>query len=281
VRSLGARVFSLAAASDAQAEASARLARAVNEAYDDAAHRVDVASGDGSLLRGEVLARWYDVIGTGDVMRAFESRVAWLRDRVRAAVTGRPAADAELRTAVESSVDGLVHAAADRAAEESAESWRARPAGKALIEPRLDAASAGLLADTREEVRRWQGYVFDLVGEEGLAKRSSARVASLGVNGAGLAVMLAVFLQTGGLTGAEVVVAGGSSALGHKVLEAILGDQAVRSLAARARDDLLERVDRLLAAEAARFRTLVEPVAPAAEQIAAVEAALAAVQGAR
>ena len=40
--------------------------------------------------------------------------------------------------------------------------------------------------------------------------------------------MLAVFLQTGGLTGAEVVVAGGTSALGQRVLEAVFGDQAVR-----------------------------------------------------
>ncbi len=53
--------------------------------------------------------------------------------------------------------------------------------------------------------------------------------------------MLAVFVQTGGLTGAEVVVAGGTSAVGQKVLEAILGDQAVRTLAATAREDLLER----------------------------------------
>ncbi len=58
-----------------------------------------------------------------------------------------------------------------------------------------------------------------------------ARLASLGVNGAGLTVMLAVFAHTGGLTGAEVVVAGGTSAVGQKLLEAIFGDQAVRQLA--------------------------------------------------
>ena len=58
--------------------------------------------------------------------------------------------------------------------------------------------------------------------------------------------MLAVFAQTGGLTGAEVVVAGGTSALGQRVLEAVFGDQAVRTLAAQAREDLLARVERLL-----------------------------------
>ena len=59
--------------------------------------------------------------------------------------------------------------------------------------------------------------------------------------------MLAVFTQTGGLTGAEVAVAGGTSAAGQRILEALLGDQAVRSLAARAREMLLERTRRLLA----------------------------------
>ena len=83
-------------------------------------------------------------------------------------------------------------------------------------------------------MRAWQGVVFELVREEGASKRTTARLASLGVNGAGLTVMLAVFAHTGGLTGAEVVVAGGTSAVGQKLLEAIFGDQAVRALAARA-----------------------------------------------
>ena len=55
------------------------------------------------------------------------------------------------------------------------------------------------------------------------------------------------------MTGAEVVVAGGTSALSQKVLEAIFGDQAIRNLAAKARTDLLQRVDVLLDAEAARY----------------------------
>ena len=102
-------------------------------------------------------------------------------------------------------------------------------------------------------MRAWQGQVFELVQREGQDKRTTARLASLGVNAAGLTVMLAVFVQTAGLTGAEVAIAGGTTAAGQKVLEAVFGDQAVRALAAQARTDLLARVDRLLDAEAARF----------------------------
>ena len=127
-------------------------------------------------------------------------------------------------------------------------------------------------------MRAWQGVVFELVREEGASKRTTARLASLGVNGAGLTVMLAVFAHTGGLTGAEVVVAGGTSALGQKVLEAIFGDQAVRTLAARAREDLLERVERLLRDDAARFDALLDELRPEADSFARLHGALDAVR---
>ena len=262
--SLPPRAGAVAAAVDEQVEAAARLQQAVDAAYDEAREEVDRAVRDGSLLRGEVLARWHDVVGTGDLMRTLESRVGWLRDRVRSFMTGVPPADAELRSAVQSGVDAVVQAAADRAAERSAAAWRGLPGGRALLADaaRMDAASAALPEETDAEVRAWQAFVFDLVREEGAGKRTTARLASLGVNGAGLTVMIAVFASTGGLTGAEVVVAGGTSALGQKVLEAIFGDQAVRTLAARARDDLLARVERLLAGEAGRFRERLAPVAP-------------------
>jgi hypothetical protein len=215
-------------------------------------------------------------------MRALESRLGRLRDRVRSLVTGAPAATEELRTAVESSVDAVVFAAADRAAERAAAAWRGRPAGRALLEgARLDAASPQLLERTREAVRGWQGEVFELVSREAGGKRTTARFASLGVNGAGLVVMLAVFAQTGGLTGAEVVVAGGTSAVGQRVLEALLGDQAVRTLAARAREDLLRRTRELLDAEAARYHERLEAAAPPAGAHERLEAAVRTVERAR
>jgi hypothetical protein len=128
--------------------------------------------------------------------------------------------------------------------------------------PRLEVVSPEFASAAEREIRAWQASVFDLVREEGAGKRTTARFASLGVNGAGLVVMLAVFAHTGGLTGAEVVVAGGTSALSQKLLEAIFGDQAVRALAAKARADLLERVEALLEQDAGRFTAVLEPVSP-------------------
>ena len=108
VRSLAARVFVLASAADEQAEAVARLRREVDSAYDEALAHVDEASGDGSLLRGEVLARWQEFVGTGEMMRALESKVSRVRDRVTAAVKGKPAPGSDLAEALESGVEALV-----------------------------------------------------------------------------------------------------------------------------------------------------------------------------
>jgi hypothetical protein len=259
-----------------QLSAAAELRAEVDAAYAAAGQEVEAALRSGSLLRGEVLARWHEVIGTGDAMRALESRVGWARDRLRSVFTGKPSDDGELREAVENRVEAVVRAAAERAAERTARAWRDRLAGQALLAEAtgLDRASVELEAATEDEVRAWQGVVFDLVRAEGASKRATARLASLGVNGAGLTVMLAVFAHTGGLTGAEVVVAGGTSALSQKVLEAIFGDQAVRTLAAQAREDLFARVERLLREDAARFDALLDEAAPEAESFARLHGAV-------
>lgn len=201
-----------------------------------------------------------------------EPRARRHHDRVRAA---RPSS-----SWVENRLEAVVRTAAERASERTARAWRDRVPGRALLEcaPELERASSGLEEAAADEVRAWQGVVFDLVREEGASKRTTARLASLGVNGAGLTVMLAVFAHTGGLTGGEIVVAGGTSAVGQKVLEAIFGDQAVRTLAARAREDLIERVDRLLRAEAKRFDVLLDRSAPQADSFARLHAAVDAIR---
>ena len=102
-------------------------------------------------------------------------------------------------------------------------------------------------------MRDWQGFVLELVRSEGAGKRSQARLLSWGVNGAGAALMIAVFASTAGLTGAEVAIAGGTTAVGQRLLEAVFGDNAVRELAARARADLDARADRVLRREQDRF----------------------------
>ncbi|MGW3346558.1 ABC transporter [Nonomuraea rubra] len=266
--SLATRVPSLAAAVERQQAAFDGLRSIVAGAYAGGMADFDEGMRDGSLLRGEVLARWQDFIGTGDLMRSLESRVGRLRDRVVGFFTGRMP-EVQLRDALESGVEALIRGAADGSAERALEGWSAAPGGPGLLDrlgavesARLGRASADLAKRAESAVRGWQEYVLDLVREEGAERRTTARVASFGVNGAGLLLMLAVFASTGGLTGIEVGIAGGTSVLSQKLLEAVFGDQAVRSLTARAREDLRERVRGLLDEEAARFTDRLEPMEP-------------------
>jgi hypothetical protein len=94
--------------------------------------------------------------------------------------------------------------------------------------------------------------------------------------------MVAVFASTAGLSGAELAIAGGTTTVGQRVLEAVFGDAAVRALAARARADLDARADRLLRHEQDRFDELLGVVADApaaADRLRRAVAALAAARG--
>jgi energy-coupling factor transporter ATP-binding protein EcfA2 len=280
--SLEQRVAGVATAVDGQQAAASALREAAGAAYDAARLGVDEGVRSGTLLRGEVLARWQEFVGTGEWMRTLQGQVSRLRDRVVSAVTGRPAPADDLQGALENSVEQLLRAEADRAAERTVTAWRSLPAGAELIageERELEQVSPDFPEAAAAQVRDWQGAVLDLVRSEGADKRSRARLLSWGVNGAGAVVMVAVFAQTGGLTGGEIAVAGGTTALGQRVLEAVFGDSAVRSLAARAREDLASRADALLGYEQERFDVRVADAAPgrgAADRLRAAVASLTA-----
>ncbi|MBU4213326.1 MAG: dynamin family protein [Actinobacteria bacterium] len=248
------RAGRLAAAGDGQVAARDRLRSAVDSAYAAAAADVRRATSDASLLRGEVLARWQELVGTGELMRSIEQGVSRLRDRLTAALRGRRAVTPELSDAIGAGIDAVLLDAAQSAAERAYAAWRGDPAGAALLDGlELSRASAGLRSVIAEQVRGWQDDVIALVGEEGAGRRTQARALSYGVNALGVALMLVVFASTAGLTGAEVGIAGGSALLAQRLLEAVFGDDAVRRLTRLAHERLDVRVAAVLAAEAARF----------------------------
>ena len=267
LRSLQSRISGLEAHVTDQLRTANELRDEARDRYEAGLASVEEGVRSGTVLQGEVLARWQDFVGTGQFTRNLEARIGWVRDRVTSFFSGRPPADSAVEHAVESSLETLVRSASDQAAEQTVELWRGRPAGRALLEGHaLNRSSGEFSKRLASEIRAWQGRVLALVAQEGGHRRSIARFASFGVNGAGLVLMLAVFAQTGGLSGAEILIAGGTSAVSQKLLEAVFGDAAVRTLAATAREDLLVAVGLLLDEERARFSALVDAVAPAPDQ---------------
>lgn len=286
VETLAGNLQVLAAEQARQQAAHQSLASIVAEEYEDALTTIDGALSDGSLLRGEVLSRWHDFVGTGDFFRSLDSTIGRLRDRVGSALRGQPAAAQKVEDALESGIHAVVLDAAARASENTRTRWRASRAGRSLL-ARLDAPQAVSSASEQstdgevkgevqsaedifsaavaEQIRLWQGSVLEMIREEGADKRKRARFLSLGVNAAAVMLMVAAFSLTGGITGIEAGIAGGSGVVGTKLLESIFGEDAVRRMATRARTDLLERMADLLTEHAQPFTEVLEETDPQAD----------------
>ena len=307
VETLAGNLQVLAVEQARQQAAHQSLATIAAEEYEDALTTIDGALSDGSLLRGEVLSRWHDFVGTGDFFRSLDSTIGRLRDRVSSALRGQPAAAQKVEDALESGIHAVVLDAAARASENTRTRWRASRAGRSLL-ARLDAPQAVSVAPqtasaapeqnaeakgevqsaedifsaaVAEQIRLWQGSVLEMIREEGADNRKRARFLSLGVNAAAVMLMVAAFSLTGGITGIEAGIAGGSGVVGTKLLESIFGEDAVRRMATRARTDLLERMSGLLTEHAQPFTAVLEETDPqadaedihrAAEQVQAIAA---------
>lgn len=282
LESLSRRVPQIADAVADQAAADAGLRAEVAAAYAATDQQLGEALTDGSLLRGEVLARWQEFVGTGELFRGVQTAIGRLRDRVAAGVRGRPAPEEPLGQALHSGVAALVRSQMEAARQDSLRRWRAHPAGPDLLAgAEVDHLPADVDARLERLLRDWQGKVLELVRKEGQGRRTQARVLAFGVNALGVILMLVVFAGTAGLSGGEVVIAGGSAALAQRLLEAVFGDQAVRSLAVEAREDLLRRVEELLAEQRQQLLSRLDDIGVDAAAASRLRTAAAAVQAAR
>lgn len=274
VESLVLRAGDLADAADEQRAADTRLRHVVDRAYADALAQVEAATSDGALLRGEVLARWQDFVGTGEFFRAVEEGIGRFRDAVTGFFRGKPTEGPQVEQAIAHGLESVVLDAAEEAAERSYQAWRGDAAGAALLEGlELSRTPAALRAEVGGQIRGWQSDVLELVREQGAAKRGTARALSFGLNGLGVALMIFVFASTGGLTGIEVGIAGGSAVLAQRLLEAVFGEDAVRRLAVQARDRLRARIKAVMDGQAARYTAQLDALGSAESGGAGLRAA--------
>ncbi|MEV7528742.1 dynamin family protein [Agrococcus sediminis] len=261
VERLGVTARAVADARDEQLVVAQDLRDTVRTAHADAAERVTDATRDGVLLRGEVLARWQDFVGTSDVFRTVESWYSRTRDQVVAWFQGKPPPAVEVEHEIESGLHAVMVDEAGRAASDAWQRVRHSAVGRQLTSGAdLAHPSPDLSERAATLVRDWQQALMELITEQAAGKRTKARVMSLGLNVITVALMVVVFASTGGLTGGELAIAGGSAVVGQKLLETIFGEDAVRRLAAQARDDLETRVRALLEREASRWDALLAPV---------------------
>ncbi|PSK96646.1 dynamin family protein [Haloactinopolyspora alba] len=232
------RVGELADASDRQREVRAALESDVARAYGSARTRVDDAASDGSLVRGEALARWREYVGT--VARA--GRGEGLRGRAVSFLRGRPQPALDVGEALEHALAALVVDEAEQAATQADHRWRENPAGAALLgDDDLSRVGRGFSDRAAEAVRAWRRAVLELVRSAGV---HDVQARPHGVEGVALALTIAAVSPDS---------ADGAAAVARRILSSVVDDETLRRLAAQARSDLSTRVEAVLVADSARF----------------------------
>ena len=252
VRTLARQSHAIADAVEEQLRVAGELRADVDAAYEHAGERLVTEATDGTLLRGEVLARWQDLVGTGELLRSLDQRVGKLRERVVNAVKGAPQAADRVALAIEAGAESLVVDHAESAATAASAAWAGSEAGRALLVPGLDRASQEVRRRAEAEVRGWQQEVVELVKSESSDKRTSATFLAYGAQGLGTAAMVLVLSRSADPDGPAAAAA----RPGRTLLEAVLGAESVGHLVDRAAMSLDRRLAALLVDDRRRFHAL-------------------------
>lgn len=257
VRTVTRKAFPIADAAALQVAAVSELLSLADSVYDGAQAGLLTAATDGTLLRGDLLARWQEFVGSGELVRSLEAKVGFVRERLVNAIKGKPQQAERVAMAIEMAVEAAVADHAERAAAAASDAWRSKAWGESLLAATTDdlsRAGRSLRSRTEQEVRGWHEELQEFVRHEAGDVRHSARFLAVGVRG--LAVALGVVALAGPHpTGSS------ADALRHaeSLLETVLGRDVSHRIVDQARGTLARRLTELMGAERARY------LAPAAQ----------------
>ena len=253
---LPAAVEEVAREVDEESGAADALLRVVERAYADRRAALGNELSRGTFLRAEVLRQWHDFVGAGQVARFLAGGIGRLTATVQSLVRpGPPAPAMEVREAAFADLVSLVVQHADAAARRAAGTWMEDRYGERVIgsHPELWGAGSRLGDRLTEGLEGWAEEIAEQIRALGEQRRGWARVASFGVNAVGTSAILAVFMSTGGLTGAEVGITAATAVVNQKLLEAVFGEANVRAFVSRARAALGALLDDAFEADRGRF----------------------------
>jgi hypothetical protein len=228
------RLEALALAAEDQSAATAALAATVRTSYATAMTDVQTRIRSGAVLRGHVYAAWRDLVASGELRHAVDAAAGRSHgDR------GETQLGQRFQGAAAAALAGLVTEADLLAAQRCHRSWRAEPAGAAMLaaDPTLGRPWAGFADAAHDLVHGWQTTLRELSLEVSLSEAVPL-----------LATVAAVCPALDEITGT------GSEA---EALRSALREPGPRGIGERMREEFLLRVGDLLSAEVARH---VEPV---------------------
>jgi hypothetical protein len=256
LRGIPEAVEAIAAEAEEEQKAIAELRASADRAYASARTALTEELRRGLFLRAEVLRQWQEFIGAGQVARFLAEGIGKVLATIRSVIQpGPPAPATEVREAAFADLTALAVQHADAAAGRTASAWSGDRYGDAALaaDERLWRASPGLPQRLADDLEDWAARIGDQIRELGTRRKGLAQVASLGVNVVGTSAVLAVFVHTGGLTGAEVGITAATAVVNQKLLEALFGEANVAAFVFRAREDLDGLLDRAFADEQARW----------------------------
>jgi GTPase SAR1 family protein len=292
VGSLPARALRLADAADVQAVAGDELVQVVHEAFAERNELLAKRLTDGSMMRGEILARWQELMADGGLLRRLEApRPTGLGGRLKAMFRPpEPERPVPLSTIVTDGVAAAIRAADRAAIDQIVTRWRLGPAGTGVVEARAAAMTTDDLEPQLEQaVGAWRDGVLALADTAVRQAVSEGFPAAPDLDTvAGVAMVAALHPPPpeprgeGDETGDDatsLTPAAATSAAATRILGAVIGDEPVRVVAERARADLAARAATLLDGERARLERLLDSYGAPAGRGAALRAAVQVLSG--
>ncbi|WP_327090438.1 dynamin family protein [Nonomuraea sp. NBC_01738] len=235
LNSFRTRVPALARHLEEQVAFRNELRTDVEAAYMGALAEIDHSARGGTLVQGEVLARWQDFTGSGDLARTLQ-----VRGRSRASKQA-PERVLAFKAALRTGLESVIVAAAHRAAEEVVTRWRQRAELGSELGAGLDRPSDEFVRRANRAVTAWQEHLTELVRTEGVAKRSVSKIISFDADSLSLIFMVAMF--SGGTV----------EGVPHRLVNALLGAESLRAIGSKALSDLRARVGVLFDEESMRY----------------------------
>ena len=258
--SLPDRAEVLAVAAEAQSAGWLQLHAEVDAVFSVARPRLLAGLVDGSLVSGELLARWQEFVADGGFVRRLDGSSKNLADRIRGLVR-RGNDDAQpLDVSVTDAVASAIRSALLSATEDVLSRWRQHPFGAALLVTRGDqVAAADVEPQLERAVRDWR---------VGMSSRITAAVEASGSDAGSRIdsqtaadVMFIVALDQRSEKVQPGSVADGSTvAAARRIVAGLLGAEPVHTVATAARADLVSLAAVLLDAERRRLERLLQSV---------------------
>ncbi|WP_370615103.1 ABC transporter [Mumia sp. Pv 4-285] len=276
-------VFSAFDVADAVADQGAVLSSLVEDvdrAYTGAEAAFAKDLSDGTLMRGELAARWRDFAGSGDLLRGADDRIGRLRDRIVDSVRGRRARVAEVQETLGHDIELLLLEQAEAGAHAAYQAWEASGAGASLLAGsgrELERATRTLRTRAERIASDWIEACTEIVRAEGAERRMTARFLALGTAGSAVTLGICVVNE---LAPREDEVASGASTARELLVE-VFGDVTAHRLLELAKEDLLRRAGTVLRDERQRFYDVLARTAAAPSAADSIRAAARAAEDAR